>query len=144
MGVLLVAGSGSAHLGETLDSLWWLTYWQERDDNLCGEIGTSCNSSDWNTTCWPRVRWWSSGVQKKSLDLPWVKSPEASGNTGDYPTSKTENSHSTIFWKKNPLKFSAGQSFEKRSQEISHWTIFWEKRLKIKTMKRGYKPSFPF
>ena len=24
-----------------------------------------------------------------SLDLPWVKSPEASGNTGDYPTSKT-------------------------------------------------------
>ena len=37
-------------------SLWWLTYWQERDDNLCGEIGTSCNSSDWITTCWPRVR----------------------------------------------------------------------------------------
>ena len=37
-------------------SLWWLTYWQERDDNLCGEIGTSCNSSDWNTTCWLRVR----------------------------------------------------------------------------------------
>ena len=28
-----------------------------------------------------------------SLDLPWVKSPEASGNTGDYPTSKnSENS----------------------------------------------------
>ena len=26
-----------------------------------------------------------------SLDLPWVKSPEASGNTGDYPTSKTVN-----------------------------------------------------
>ena len=24
-----------------------------------------------------------------SLDLPWVKSPEASGNTGDYPTSET-------------------------------------------------------
>ena len=25
-----------------------------------------------------------------SLDLPWVKSPEASGNTGDYPTSETQ------------------------------------------------------
>ena len=25
---------------------------------LCGEIGTSCNFSNWNTNCWPRVRWW--------------------------------------------------------------------------------------
>ena len=24
----------------------------------------------------------------KSLDIPWVKSPETSGNTGDYPTSR--------------------------------------------------------
>ena len=29
-----------------------------------------------------------------SLDLPWVKSPEASGNTGDYPTFNTVNSKS--------------------------------------------------
>ena len=79
-------------------SLWWLIYWQERDNNLCREIGTSCNSSDWNTACWPKGEVMvKCGREKKSLDLPWVKSSEASGNTGDYPTSKnSENSSSLI------------------------------------------------
>ena len=37
---------------------------------------------------------------RASLGLPWVKSPEASGNTGDYPTSKTVKQwlHMARYW----------------------------------------------
>ena len=48
-----------------------------------------------------KCEWYEGGVLKKSLDLPWVKSLEASGNTGDYPTSKqwTLNIPWTWFWR---------------------------------------------
>ena len=52
MGVLLVAGSGvSFTWGESLGPLMINLLAKELDDSLCGEIGTSCNSSNWNTTC---------------------------------------------------------------------------------------------
>ena len=38
-----------------------------------------------------------------SLELPWAKSPEASGNTGDYPTSKTVSNFYTYFHYYTPL-----------------------------------------
>ena len=52
MGVLHVAGSGiSFTWGESLGPLMISLQAKELDDSLRGEIGTSCNSSDWNTTC---------------------------------------------------------------------------------------------
>ena len=89
MGVLLVAGSESAYLGESLGfSLMINLLARARQLTFVGRLAPPVIPA---TGTQPVDQGWGNGQvgYGASMAYPWVKSPEESGNTGDYPTSKT-------------------------------------------------------
>ena len=69
---------------------------------------------------------WSSGVLKKSIDFSWVKSPEGSENTGDYPTllftgwpAGLADHHNVIFFMVLTIIRAV------KSGHLLHWPDHW-------------------
>ena len=94
MGVLLVAGSESAYLGESLGfSLMINLLAKSETTTFVGRLAPPVIPA---TGTQPVDQGWGNGQvgYGAALDLPLVKSPEASGNTGDYPTSKNSEKNS--------------------------------------------------
>ena len=100
---------------------------------------------------------WSNGQvgYGASLDLPWVKSLEASGNTGDYPTSKTvkqwnqflvnSNCHCNQFLVTMTIPIVIATNFWSRWQfQLSSWPNFChdDKKLVTRQFQLSSWPNF--